>query len=41
MTTGGMFADIPVEVGVVFEGERIRKPSMYVEFGGPHAREKF
>ncbi len=41
MTTGGMFADIPVEIGVVFEGERIRKPSMYVELGGPHTPEKF
>jgi acetyl-CoA decarbonylase/synthase complex subunit beta len=36
-----MFADIPVDVGVVYEGERIRKPAMHVEFGGPKIKEKF
>ncbi|NIO20491.1 MAG: CO dehydrogenase/CO-methylating acetyl-CoA synthase complex subunit beta [Candidatus Aenigmarchaeota archaeon] len=36
-----MFADIPVDVGVVYEGERIRKPKMHVELGGPKVSEKF
>jgi acetyl-CoA decarbonylase/synthase complex subunit beta len=36
-----MFEDIPVEVGLVFEGERIRKEDMYVELGGPKVDEKF
>jgi acetyl-CoA decarbonylase/synthase complex subunit beta len=36
-----MFADIPVDVGVVYEGERIRKPQMHVELGGPKNKEKF
>ena len=36
-----MFEDIPVEVGLVFEGERIRKEDMYVELGGPKIYEKF
>jgi acetyl-CoA decarbonylase/synthase complex subunit beta len=26
---------IPVDVGMIYEGERIRKNAMYVEFGGP------
>jgi acetyl-CoA decarbonylase/synthase complex subunit beta len=29
-----MFKDIPVEVGVIFEGERIRKNDMQVELSG-------
>jgi len=29
-----MFEDIPVDVGVVYEGERIRRKDMYVELGG-------
>ncbi len=29
--------DIPVSYGPAFEGERIRKDDMYVEFGGPKA----
>jgi len=37
----GMFADIPVDVGVIYEGERIRKPDMYVELGGTKADRKF
>jgi acetyl-CoA decarbonylase/synthase complex subunit beta len=37
----GMFADIPVEVGVIYEGERIRKPNMYAEFGGTKVEHKF
>jgi len=36
-----MFQDIPVDVGVIYEGERIRKKDMYVELGGPSMREKF
>ena len=36
-----MLEDIPVEVGLVFEGERIRKEDMYVELGGPKVPEKF
>jgi len=36
-----MFKDIPVEVGVVYEGERIRKKDMYVELGGPKIERKF
>lgn len=29
-----MFKDIPVDVGIIYEGERIRKEDMHVEFGG-------
>jgi acetyl-CoA decarbonylase/synthase complex subunit beta len=36
-----MFQDIPVDVGVIYEGERIRRKEMYVELGGPDIREKF
>jgi acetyl-CoA decarbonylase/synthase complex subunit beta len=36
-----MFKDIPVEVGVIYEGQRIRRNDMYVELGGPDAKEKF
>jgi len=36
-----MFEDIPVEVGVIYEGERIRRKDMYVELGGPNIKEKF
>ncbi len=36
-----MFEDIPVDVGVVYEGERIRKAQMYVELGGPKVKHKF
>ncbi|MEM3549577.1 MAG: CO dehydrogenase/CO-methylating acetyl-CoA synthase complex subunit beta [Candidatus Bathyarchaeia archaeon] len=36
-----MFQDIPVDVGVIYEGERIRRKEMYVELGGPDVREKF
>ncbi|HTY15917.1 MAG TPA: CO dehydrogenase/CO-methylating acetyl-CoA synthase complex subunit beta [Methanoregulaceae archaeon] len=38
---GGMFSDIPVNIGVVYEGERIRKQTMHVELGGPQVLEKF
>ena len=36
-----MFDDIPVEVGVIYEGERIRKDDMQVELGGPKQPAKF
>lgn len=36
-----MFKDIPVDVGVIYEGERIRKNDMQVELGGPSIKEKF
>lgn len=36
-----MFKDIPVEVGIIYEGERIRKKDMYLELGGPDVKEKF
>jgi len=36
-----MFEDIPVEVGVIFEGERVRKNDMHVELGGPKQEHKF
>ena len=37
----GMFVDIPVDIGVVYEGERIRKENMHVELGGPKNERKF
>jgi len=36
-----MFEGFPVEVSPAFEGERIRKESMYLEFGGPSVPHKF
>jgi acetyl-CoA decarbonylase/synthase complex subunit beta len=36
-----MFEEIPVEVGLVHEGERIRRKDMQLELGGPEVREKF
>jgi acetyl-CoA decarbonylase/synthase complex subunit beta len=36
-----MFEDIPVDVGVIYEGERIRRKQMYVELGGPKVESKF
>jgi len=36
-----MFEDIPVDVGVIYEGERIRRHQMYVELGGPKMEAKF
>jgi len=36
-----MFEDIPVEVGVIYEGERIRRKNMQVELGGPQQEHKF
>lgn len=35
------FEDLPIEVGVIYEGERVRKAQMFVEFGGPKITEKF
>jgi len=36
-----MFEDIPVDVGVIYEGERIRRNDMQIELGGPAVKEKF
>jgi len=36
-----MFDDIPVDVGVIYEGERIRRNNMQVELGGPNQEKKF
>jgi len=36
-----MFDDIPVDVGVIYEGERIRRNQMHVELGGPKVEAKF
>ncbi|MCS7128471.1 MAG: CO dehydrogenase/CO-methylating acetyl-CoA synthase complex subunit beta [Sulfolobales archaeon] len=36
-----VFADIPVDVGPQYEGQRIRKDDMYVELGGPKNKHKF
>ena len=41
MITTSMFEDIPVDVGVIYEGERIRKEQMHVGFGGPKVEKKF
>lgn len=35
------FSDLPVDVGPVYEGERIRAKQMYVELGGPKMEKKF
>ncbi len=35
------FKDIPVDVGVVYEGERIRWPDTHIELGGPRIDQKF
>jgi acetyl-CoA decarbonylase/synthase complex subunit beta len=36
-----MFEDIPVDVGIIYEGERIRRGNMHVELGGPKIETKF
>ncbi len=36
-----MFEDIPVDVGVIYEGERIRGEQLHVELGGPKCDHKF
>lgn len=35
------FEDIPVDIGVVYEGERVRGKDMQVELGGPKMEQKF
>ena len=35
------FADLPVDIGPVYEGERIRANQMYVELGGPKVEKHF
>lgn len=35
------FSDMPVDVGPVYEGERIRAKQMYVELGGPKMDKHF
>ncbi len=35
------FVDLPVEIGPVYEGERIRAKQMYVELGGPKMEKHF
>jgi len=36
-----MFEDIPVDVGIIYEGERIRWTDAYAELGGPRVEHKF
>jgi acetyl-CoA decarbonylase/synthase complex subunit beta len=36
-----VFEDVLVDVGVIYEGERIRRKDMQVELGGPRIKEKF
>jgi len=36
-----LFEDIPVDVGIIYEGERIRGREMQVELGGPREEYKF
>ncbi|MCJ7731049.1 CO dehydrogenase/CO-methylating acetyl-CoA synthase complex subunit beta [Candidatus Bathyarchaeota archaeon] len=36
-----MFEDIPVNIGIIYEGERIRGREMQVELGGPREEYKF
>ena len=36
-----MFKDIPADVGIIYEGERIRRNDMQIELGGPAVKEKF
>ena len=35
------FEDIPVDIGVVYEGERVRGKDMFVELGGPKMEKKY
>lgn len=35
------FGDIPVDVGVIYEGERVRKAELQVELGGPNIEYKY
>jgi len=36
-----MFEDIPVDIGIIYEGERIRGREMQIELGGPREQYKF
>src|SRR4030042_5442946 len=36
-----MFKDIPVDVGIIFEGQRIRWNDTRLELGGPKQKHKF
>ena len=36
-----LFEDIPVDVGIIYEGERIRGRDMQIELGGPREDYKF
>jgi len=36
-----MFEDIPVDIGVIYEGERIRRKDMHIELGGSKIETKF
>ncbi|MHA1937706.1 MAG: CO dehydrogenase/CO-methylating acetyl-CoA synthase complex subunit beta [Candidatus Thorarchaeota archaeon] len=36
-----MFEDIPIDIGIIYEGERIRGRDMQVELGGPREDYKF
>ncbi|MCW3990560.1 MAG: CO dehydrogenase/CO-methylating acetyl-CoA synthase complex subunit beta [Candidatus Bathyarchaeota archaeon] len=36
-----MFEDIPVDVGIIYEGERIKSRDMRIELGGPREEYKF
>jgi len=36
-----MFEDLPVNVGIIYEGERIRGRDMQIELGGPREEFKF
>ena len=36
-----MFEDIPVDIGIIYEGERIRWKDTQVELGGPREKHKF
>ena len=37
----GAFSDMPVDVGLQYQGQRVRGPEMYVELGGPKVKYKF
>ena len=41
MTYLSGFEGFPVEISPAFEGQRVRKEDMYVEFGGPNIPKKF
>ncbi|HID91150.1 TPA: hypothetical protein EYP44_04240, partial [Candidatus Bathyarchaeota archaeon] len=39
--SGKAWPDVPVDVGPMYEGERIRYKHMQVELGGPRVKHKF